>query len=217
MYAQIASLPPLSPALLNPPSGTADHPARRRRVGDFPLDGAALDHFNNLLMRLHHVPLLGDQLATAARELVRQPVTDNHAAAIAQRMRLAHAVSRMLADPEWQPADESVEPAQLVVNYTHGDHRLIPDNLPVIGGLDDAVVVDAAWPQLAGEVDSYLDYCRLRAIEADLRHCRVFEFHFGRQDWQEARRAETALIEHCRRVGASSYVPPSTEGGFHVC
>lgn len=217
MYAQTASLSPLSPALLNPFPDTADHPARRRRVGTFPLETAALDHFNDLLARLHHVPLLGDQLATAARDLARQPITGHHAAAISQRMRLAHTVSQMLADPEWQPAGDAVEPAQLVVNYTHGRHRLIPDNLPVIGGLDHAVVVDAAWPQLAGEVDCYLDYRRLREIEADMRHCRVFEFHFSRLDWLEARRAEAALIEHCRRVGASSYVPRSTAGSFRVC
>jgi uncharacterized membrane protein YkvA (DUF1232 family) len=215
MYAQ-TSLSPLSPALLNPLVAATDRPARRRRVGNFPLEAAALDHFNDLLARLHHVPLLGDQLATAARDLARQPVTAHRAAAITQRVRLAHTVSQMLADPEWEPASEAMEPAQLVVNYTHGPHRLIPDNLPVIGRLDDAVVVDAAWPQLAGEVDSYLDYRRLRDIEAKLRHCRVFEFHFSRQEWQQARQAEAALIEHCRRVGASSYVPASTSASFRV-
>jgi uncharacterized membrane protein YkvA (DUF1232 family) len=131
-------------------------------------------------------------------------------------MRLAHTVTQMLADPEWQPAADAVEPARLVVDYARRPHQLIPDNLPVIGGLDKAVVVDAAWPQLAGEVDCYLDYRRLRVIEAQLRHCRVFEFHFGRQEWLAARAAEAALIGHCRRVGSSSYLPGGAAAMFRV-
>ena len=62
--------------------------------------------------------------------------------------------------------------------------------MPTVGRLDDAIVVDAAWPRLGDEIDSYLDYCRLRALEARLRGCGDTEFKFNRADWQRASRTK---------------------------
>ena len=215
MYAQIAILQPLSAALQSPAWTSLNRPARRHFVGGFLLEAEALAHFNQLLVRLHHFPLDCDQLATASRELGRS-VDGQRPASIEQRLQLASAVDRMITDATWQPASEAVEPARVVMDYVHGDHDLIPDSVPLVGRLDDAILIDAAWPQLAGEVDCYLDYCRVRAIEAELRGCAVGGFAFTREDWQQARRAEAGLIAHCRRVGEDSYLPSPAAACFRV-
>jgi hypothetical protein len=216
MNAQIATLQPLSAALQSPAWANLSHPARRHSVGGFLLEAEALAHFNQLLSRLHHFPLECDQLATASRELVDRPADNRRQAGIEQRLQLAGAVDRMITDATWQPASDTVEPARVVTAYVRSDRGLIPGNVPLVGHLDDAILIDAAWPQLADEVDCYLDYCRVRAIEAELRGCAVGEFAFSREDWQQARRAEAGLIAHCRRVGASSYLPSSMPACFHV-
>jgi hypothetical protein len=215
MYAQIATLQPLSAALQSPAWTSLNRPARRHFVGGFLLEAEALAHFNQLLVRLHHFPLDCDQLATASRELGRS-ADGRRPASIEQRLQLASAVDRMITDATWQPASEAVEPARVVMDYVHGDHDLIPDSVPLVGRLDDAILIDAAWPQLAGEVDCYLDYCRLRAIEAGLRGCAVGGFAFTREHWQQARRAEAGLIAHCRRVGEDSYLPSPAAACFRV-
>lgn len=215
MNAQIATLQPLSAALQSPAWTSLNRPARRHFVGGFLLEAEALVHFNQLLARLHHFPLDCDQLATASRELGR-PADGRRPASIDQRLQLASAVDRMIADATWQPASEAVEPAHVVMDYVRGDHDLIPASLPLVGRLDDAILIDAAWPQLAGEVDCYLDYCRVRAIEAELRGCAIGGFAFTREDWQQARRAEAGLIAHCRRVGKESYLPSSAPACFRV-
>lgn len=215
MNAQLRSIPPISPALTAPPRN-GQHAARRCCVGDFRLDTGALEQFNELLAKLHHVPILRDQLATAARELAREPLADHYPVSIGQRMQLAATLDHMIADPAWEPANEAAESARLVVDYVHNTHDLIPDTLPLFGRLDDAIVIDAAWPQLAREVGSYLDYCRLRAVEAELKGCTAGSLSFNRSDWQKARRSEAGLIAHCRRVGASSYLPASGPAYFSV-
>jgi uncharacterized membrane protein YkvA (DUF1232 family) len=215
MNAQIATLQPLSAALQSPAWTSLNRPARRHFVGGFLLEAEALAHFNQLLVRLHHFPLDCDQLATASRELGRS-ADGRRPASIEQRLQLASAVDRMITDATWQPASEAVEPARVVMDYVHGDHDLIPDSVPLVGRLDDAILIDAAWPQLAGEVDCYLDYCRVRAIEAELRGCAVGGFAFTREDWQQARRAEAGLIAHCRRVGEDSYLPSPAAACFRV-
>lgn len=215
MYAQIATLNPLPVALQSPARADSRHPNRRRHMGDFLIRVEALAHFNQLLARLQHFPLDRDQLATASRELAGTS-SPTRPASIQQRLRLAGTVEQMIRDAAWQPADEVIAPARVVMDYMHGQHTLIPGSLPPVKRLDDAILVEAAWPQLAGEVGSYLDFCRLRAIEAELRGCAVGQFSFARADWLQARRAEAGLIAHCRRVGESSYLPTPADRGFRV-
>jgi hypothetical protein len=216
MNAQLAILPPLPAALQSPMWASPYRPARRRSIGHFPIRAEALARFNRLLARLQHFPLDRDQLVTASRELAGRSPSAPCPASIAQRLRLADTVERMINDATWQPASEVIAPARLVVDYVHGAHELIPEQVPRIGHLDDAILLDAAWPKLAGEVDSYRDYCRLRKIEARLRGCQVGEFSFSRKDWEQARCAEAGLFAHCRRVGSSSYLPADATARFRV-
>lgn len=213
MNATLAPLKPLPDALQPQP---ALHPARRHLVDHYPLDDQAIDRFNQLLAQLLHAPLDPDQLASAARQLSPPRAHGRPPACIEQRLRRATAIGLMAADPAWQPANDAVAPASLVMDYVRSDRDLIPDKLPRIGRLDDAIVIDAAWPQLSFEVQCYLDYCRIRRIEAELRGCEVSRFAFTRDDWEQARRAEPAWIAHCHASDTRSYLPRAATPCFRV-
>lgn len=216
MNSQIAILQPLCAALRSPTSANPNQLARRHRIGDFLLEAEALVHFNQLLAKLHHFPLECDQLATASREMMDPSAGHRSATSIEQRLQLASVVSRMLSDASWQPCSDAVEPARMVIDYVGGQHHLMPEGVPLVSHLDEAILIDAAWPQLGGEVDCYLDFCRLRTIEAELSGCEVNGLVFSRDDWQRERRAEADLIADCRRVGAQSYLSSTTSACFHV-
>lgn len=190
---------------------------RRRRIGDHEIDSDALRHFNEVLERLDlgHAPLESDQLASAARELAAGSLVAKWPQCILQRMRRAAAIDRMLADPEWT-AEESAEAAALVVAYLHDERKLIPNSVPVVGRLDDVIVVEASWPLIAQEVRDYLDFRRLRHIEAALRGERRPYFGFTRQEWPAARDAEARWIAHCHRVNFSRYADGPEEPRFRV-
>lgn len=184
---------------------------RRRCIGGFCLTPAAVDAFNTLLELLgrEQGPLDCDQLSTAARELC-----DCNArlatACIGVRMRRAAVVDRMIADPGWEAANEAVLLGTAVVNYIRRHDDLIPDALPRVGRLDDAIVVDTAWQRLATEVAGYTDFRRLRRIEARMRGRDPGAFSFSRSDWLESRYAEAELAAHQARVRDSAYVPAAT-------
>ena len=190
---------------------------RRRRIGDREIDPDALRHFNELLERidLTYPPLDPDQVATAARELVDSPRPSGWAECILQRMRRAAAIDRMLADPEWVP-DDSADAAALVVAYLHDDHPLIPKTVPVVGRLDDVIVVEAAWPQIAAEVRDYLDFCRIRRIEAALRRAPQPYFGFTREAWRAAREAEARWVAHRHGVNLSRYADHYSDPRFRI-
>ncbi|CAM5529528.1 hypothetical protein [Rhodanobacter lindaniclasticus] len=216
MNAQIATLQPLSAALQSPAWVNPGRPTRRHLVGGVRLQAEALLHFNQLLARLNHFPLDRDQLATASRDLTRSPAEQARAQAITQRLRLAGTIDRMASDAAWGAAEAAVGAARMVIDYVRGHHALIPTGLPQIGRFDDAILIDAAWPQLADEVTDYLDYCRLRATEAELRGCDIAGFAFSRDDWQQARLAEVGLRADRRRAVTGRYLPISSAACFHV-
>lgn len=197
------------PAVLGQPRPAGE--ARRHRIAKVDLDSRGLDRFNALLSRVGTASdeLDCDRIATAARELLdhdrdAEPVMPR---CIRQQLRRGTALAWMVGDPGWSAANDAGEVAALVVGYLHGQDDLIPDSLPRVGRLDDAIVVDAAWSRLEREVADYLDFNRVRRIEAALRGMRALEFRFGRDDWMQARVAEAALAEHRRTIRESSYLP----------
>ncbi|GAB2620597.1 YkvA family protein [Novilysobacter erysipheiresistens] len=188
---------------------------RRRTVGGFSIPQMEVDRFNAFLLQLGRTgtPLQRDQLATAARELCDRNIRS--APGIGPRMRRAAAAALMLADPAWEARAEAAALASLVVGYVHARNDLFPDDLPGFGRLDDAIVIDTAWPRLADEIADYLDYRRVRQIEARLRGCSRNDFGFGRDQWEQAFRAEAALAEHQRQARTRSYLPASIPR-FHI-
>lgn len=195
---------PLPQVLTCPPSRG---PHRRSRIGNYRLNSLEIDHFNQLLSRLGQAPLECDQIASAARALLDNPQAASMPLCIQQRLGQAAVLARMLADHGWQSAAEATAPAQAVLGYLQDGHDLIPDWMPHVGRLDDAIVIEAAWPRLSAEVLDYQDFCRLRQIEAWLRGAQVPDFRFERKDWEAAQGAEAGLRAHQRRVRESSYLP----------
>lgn len=191
---------------LTPSSRT---PGRRKSIGQFRLNSLDLERFNRLLGRLgrREAPLVADQVVTAARQL-NQDGGQAEPSCIAQRIQRAQTVVEMTGDAAWMVAsNDAALTARLVAGYVQGPESLIPDWLPQVGRLDDAIVLETAWSSLASEVDGYLDFRRLRRIEAELRGCAEGEFRFDRKDWQEERRIEAALNTQRRNVRETSYLP----------
>lgn len=211
MHAALDNLHPLPAVLFRAPAPFG----RRHRIDDHEIGEAELILFNELLLRLdlHRQPLARDQLVSAARELADDTDGSRAAPCIHQRMRRAGAIDRMLRDAGWRTAEVLVAPARLLVRYVREEDDLIPDALPRVGRLDDAILVDAAWTSLAGEVRSYLDYCRLRQLERELGN----DHGFDREEWERARVAEARLVRHQREVAESSYLGAGAPPGFRVC
>lgn len=200
----LANIYPLPSILENP----STQPHRRHQIGDFRLDEGELERFNALLVQLgrEQLPLDSDRVATAARELADADAGTKAPACIGQRMRRVAAAALMVADPDWTAANDAVDVTGQVIAYVRGRNGLIPNQLPKVGRLDDAIVIDVAWPRLADEIGSYFDFRRLLRVEAALRGTADRHFGFDRDQWELARFAEAGLIAHQRSVRQSSYL-----------
>lgn len=210
MYIHLDTLP--LPAA--DPSGRA----RRNHIAGRVPDQRSIARFQSVASAIagpQHVPQI-DVIASAARQLVGQPGNRPRVAGIRQRARCLRALRMLAREPGWHLDPGLRERIRLLADYATGNERLLPDAVPVVGGLDYALLVDLAMPALIQELDDYLDFRRLRAEEAILRGERPHGFSFGRDQWLEARQAELRLLAHVLDRGRQSYLEESPAPRFQI-
>lgn len=199
------------------PAGTAlplpRAPLRGPVEPPVPLPPAAIAEFNDLLHELHpDAPHLDvDAVASVARWLQSLPPAQADALLQARLGRLSE-LQAMATDPDW-----AIEPAlgqriERLVAYVDRERDLIPDDVPRIGRLDDALLVELAWPMVADELEDYRDFLRFREESGD-----AWGGHPRREDWLRVRLEEGALWEQLHRVRHHHYVDYGpVEGGLRV-
>lgn len=178
-----------------------------------PLPPTAIAEFNQLLHELHpDAPFVDrDAVASVARWLQSLPGPQAEALLQARLGRLAE-LQAMVADTDW-----AIEPALArrvgrLVEYVERERDLIPDDVPRIGRLDDALLVELAWPMVAEELEDYRDFQRFREESGD-----AFDGHPRRDDWLRVRLEEGALWEQLHRVRHQHYIDYGPlEGGLRV-
>jgi len=103
----------------------------------------------------------------------------------------------MLRDEAWalEPADRERVLSALV--YFNNPNDVIADSVPVLGYLDDAVMIEMCVRDLQHELDAYDDFCDFRQRQAE--RIGVDPARVGRADWLGGRREELVDRMHQRR------------------
>lgn len=103
----------------------------------------------------------------------------------------------MLRDEAWalDPADRERVLSALV--YFNNPNDVIADSVPVLGYLDDAVMIEMCVRDLQHELDAYDDFCDFRQRQAE--RLGLDPAKVGRADWLGGRREELVDRMHQRR------------------
>lgn len=161
-------------------------------------------------------PALGaEQIAAAARRLARSVGEGNEARFIQVRMRRAGEVRAVLMDAGWTVDSAVVDVMRDLIGYLDGPVALLPLDVPAVGGLDRALLVDLAMDRLRPELDEYADFCRYRAAEAQRLGIPVELVDIDRGRWTHAR-SEELRLERLVRRGSAAYVVPGPAEVFRV-
>jgi uncharacterized membrane protein YkvA (DUF1232 family) len=121
---------------------------------------------------------------------------------VRSRLATVEGLIAMASDTGWALGEEDRGRIISALTYFADPEDLIPDNVPVLGFLDDAIMIEVVQRVLQPEIDAYADFCSFRSAEAERRGADAV--NIGREEWLEERRAELQMRMRQRR---SSYAP----------
>lgn len=112
----------------------------------------------------------------------------------------------MLQDAEWPLEEQERKRVVVAVSYFADPQDMIPDQIPGLGFLDDALMAELVIRELEHELDGYREFCEYRENEETLRG----KSHVSRADWLAAKRRQVFM--RIKRRQEESRRHASTEG-----
>lgn len=195
-------------------------PGRRRRIGEYELDPFRLECFNQALHQLSPAAagMTMDQIATAAERALAHQCDGGTPSFVQSRMASLARLETMAADQAWDPGIELQRQVAVLHQYRQETGDLIPDQLPVIGLLDDAILVDVALQLLRDELADYEDFCRFRRVAAAFAGTSEADTGLIREHWLEAMMQAHASLAHDEAPTRMRYAPAPAPGAslFHI-
>lgn len=156
-----------------------------------------LEHFNRAIETARGMAggKSNDEIAQAATELLKKAQQSEPPEFVMQRLLLLDTLIAMIRDEGWALSEEDAGHVRSALVYFSAPTDAIPDHVPVLGFLDDAIMIELCARKLRHEIDSYADFCEFRQHEADRRGMKPEAV--GRANWLDSRREE--LHERMRR------------------
>ena len=155
--------------------------------------------------------LSAQQITDAAKKLLADSASVQVPAFIAERLGKLDAMIAMVHDTGWALPEEDKQRVLSALTYFADPKDVIPDTVPVLGFLDDAIMIELCVRELKHELDAYDDFCDYRRNEAERRGEDVASLTMERAEWLEGRRVELQDRMHRRRresySGSGSWRP----------
>lgn len=158
----------------------------------FDLSDEDLDHFRLIMREARQAAakLERDAIVDAARGLLREVRQADAPGFITERLGKLQTMIDMLEDQEWKlPAEETTRVLNALA-YFGEPEDLIPDHIPGLGFLDDAIMVELVMRELRHEIQAYEDFCEFREQEEKRRRARGDDEQVTREEWLKSRRQE---------------------------
>ncbi|HTD29378.1 MAG TPA: YkvA family protein [Xanthomonadaceae bacterium] len=138
-----------------------------------------------------------DAVTAAATRLMVEADKGEVPEFIAKRLHRLDQMIAMVRDEGWAMGSEDVQRVLSALAYFVNPNDLIADSTPVLGYLDDAIMIELCERQLNPELGAYAEFCHYRHDEAERRG--LDPAAVGRADWLADRRQELQDRMHRHR------------------
>ena len=166
---------------------------------NFELNDRDLEHFEKAMASAKEAAKdrTADDIVMCTGKLLEDAAKVHIPDFIKQRLLRLDDMIAMVRDEAWHLPEEDRGRVLSALVYFCDPKDIIPDNVEVLGFLDDAVMIELCVLELKHELEAYDDFCDYREHEARRRGLEPAQL--GRAEWLESRRDELVDRMHVRR------------------
>jgi uncharacterized membrane protein YkvA (DUF1232 family) len=151
---------------------------------------AELEYFRSLMLRVRKrtAQRPAEEIMAAATAEVERLRANARSPFVARRIDRVAQLIAMVRDAEWALPEPARRRVLDGLAYVAEARDLVPDNLPVLGLVDDAIMLELLLRDLLHELDAYEEFDAYRRDEASHRDRRGIHAPVSTKDWLDARR-----------------------------
>jgi len=154
----------------------------------FDLEDKDLRYFKNIIKKAREGAKNVSEAEVIARasEMVTEVKASKVPNFVRSRVESLELLIGMLKDSEWDLGGTERKNVLAALTYFAEPADLIPDSVPVLGFIDDAIMIELVVTELKHEVDAFADFCRYRKEEGS----RNRNPDVSRDDWLKVKRRD---------------------------
>lgn len=158
----------------------------------FELDEDDLKHFRLIMREARKVAarLSPEDIVANADALLQQIGSAKIPNFIRERLDNLDVMIKMLTDHQWRLPQKDATRVLNALAYFTEPEDLIPDHVPGLGFLDDAIMVELVTRELRHELDAYRDFCKYRDAHRPHMAAKAKTTDVTREAWLDERRSE---------------------------
>jgi len=105
---------------------------------------------------------------------------------VSTRIQKLTTLIAMIEDDEWKIPEEERSDVLSALAYFSDPEDLVPDHIPVLGFLDDAIMIELVVEELKDDIDAFEEFCAYREREEG----RSGDATITREEWLDSKRRE---------------------------
>jgi len=153
----------------------------------FELKESDLEHFRNVMRESKSgSKSLSEADILANAKSLSQDVKGDVPAFVSERIQKLETLVAMIEDAEWKIPEEERADVLSALAYFSDPEDLVPDHIPVLGFLDDAIMIELVAEELKDDIEAFLEFCSYRTREEG----RNGDVTITRDEWLDAKRRE---------------------------
>jgi len=154
----------------------------------FELEDSDLEHFRLIMReaRKAAATIAPEDIVAAAEDLLQAIGTDGAPGFVTNRLNKLRLMIDMLTDIDWRLPHQEANRVLNALAYFTEPEDLIPDHIPGLGFLDDAIMIELVVRELKHEIEAYGDFREYR----DRARKEKGRSNTARADWLENRRKD---------------------------
>ena len=172
----------------------------------FELTDTDLEHFRGVMHKAQEgAKQISEQEILANAKNISQNIKGSVPEFVQERISKLETFVAMIEDNEWQIPNEERTQVLSALAYFSDPEDLVPDSIPVLGFLDDAIMIELVAEEFKDDLEAFEEFCAYREREEG----RSGDATITREEWLESKRHELhsrmRSRRSTRRGGRSSF------------